>query len=366
MSAYIYDIATAVPAISQRQDDIREIMKERVPTNRKSRTIIHQIYAHSGIEKRHLDNAQDYHTDESSFFHRIFDRDNPPGTEERNDIYRTEATRLFVEVAEKLLAQNPQISKEAVTHVVTVSCTGFFAPGPEFEVVKQLGLPPSTERYHIGFMGCYAMFPALRLAQTICKADPDAVVMAISCELSGLHLQASEVLDDLVAASVFADGASGALITSTPPEKSGFELLNFTNALAYEGEKEMVWTIGNKGFNLALSRYIPDIIEGNLSEIIEPILREHGISKNEIAMWAVHPGGRIILDKIEQSMSLKPEQIAPSRTVLANYGNMSSATILFVLDEVRKAGLSHGAHVLPMAFGPGLTIETGLFRYLES
>ena len=366
MSAYIYDLATAVPATFEPQKTLRDLMKSTVANDRKTRTIVHQMYTHSGIEKRHIAHAHNFYNNEHSFFHRVLDEQNPPRTEERNTIYKKEATILFVEVAQQLLSQNPHIDKHEITHIITVSCTGFFAPGPDFELVRHLGLSPATQRYHLGFMGCYASVPALKMAKAFVDADPNALVLVISCELCTLHFQAEKTLDNLIAGSVFADGAAGALVGSKPPATSGFEMLAFTSDLAYEGEKDMAWSIGNFGFNLRLSSYVPDIIGGNIAHIMAPIFNTMRITAQEISTWAIHPGGRAIIDKMEKSMKLTPAQVRPSRTVLANFGNMSSATILFVLAEVRRSGIASGSNVLPIAFGPGLTIETGLLRYLES
>lgn len=366
MSAYIYDIATAVPNSFETQESIRDIIKQNLADDRRTRSIVHQMYVHSGIEKRHVAHAEEFHSDNHSFFHRIFDTKELPGTEERNEIYKEEATRLYVEVANKLLKQNPEIDKHKITHVITVSCTGFFAPGPDYELVRHLGLSPATQRYHLGFMGCYASIPALKMAKQFVDANPDALVLMVSCELSTLHLQADLSLDNLIAGSVFADGAAGALVGSKPPVRKGYDMQYFTSDIAYEGESDMAWTIGDHGFKLRLSNYVPAIIESNIEKILKPLFSSMNISPNDINTWAVHPGGRAILDKVETSLDLKAKQIQPSRKVLANYGNMSSATILFVLDEVRRSGIDSGSNVLPIAFGPGLTIETGLFKYLEA
>lgn len=367
MGVYINDIATAVPSTFEEQQTLREIMKNEISDDRKTRSIIHRIYTQSAIEKRHIAKF-DYHSggESTSFIKRAFLKEDAPSTKERNELYQHLAVPLYIEVAKKLLSANPEFTKENVTHVITVSCTGFFAPGPDFELVRQLGLSASTQRFHVGFMGCYAMFPALRMAKAFCEADPDAVVLVVSCELCTLHLQAKSGLDDLIASSVFADGASGVLVSSQKPAKSGFELNQFTSALAYEGEKDMAWTIGDTGFNMILSSYVPEIIEAHLSTLFAPMFKSLSVSTNDIALWAVHPGGRAIIDKVEQSMNLQPHQVAPSRTVLAHYGNMSSSTILFVLDEIRKTTIQDGERVVPIAFGPGLTIETGMFNFVRS
>ncbi len=366
MPVYINDIATAVPDTFEHQQTVREIMKENVPGDRKTRSIIHRIYSQSGIEKRHAANYDFESVSGNGFFERIFKNQPAPSTGERNAIYERESKKLFLQVADQLVEQNPNLDRKSITHVITVSCTGFYAPGPDFEVVRHLGLSPSTQRFHIGFMGCYAAFPALKMAHSFCTADPDAVVLVITCELCSLHLQIDDDIDQILAASVFADGAAGVLVSTKEPEKSGYRLDEFSSALAYEGEKDMAWTISDTGFKMVLSSYIPSIIEANIDDIMQPMFESLEITKQDIDMWAVHPGGRAIIDKVEQGMKVDSDKVIPSRTVLANYGNMSSATILFVLDEIRRSSLNSHSKVLPIAFGPGLTIETGIFTFIKN
>ncbi len=366
MPVYINDIATAVPTTFGDQQTVREIMKESVPGDRKTRSIIHRIYTQSGIEKRHATNYDLQSGEDDGFFQRVFKNEKPPSTGERNAIYERESKALFTSVGKQLLERNPEFKKEEITHVITVSCTGFYAPGPDFEVVRNLGLSPSTQRFHIGFMGCYAAFPALKMAQSFCEANPDAVVLVITCELCSLHLQIDDDIDQILAASVFADGASGVIVSTREPNKAGYRLDEFSSALAYEGEKDMAWTISDTGFKMVLSSYIPSIIETNIDAIMQPMFNTLHINKEDIDIWAVHPGGRAIIDKVEQGMGVAPEKVIPSRNILANYGNMSSATILFVLDEIRNGFAKNNAKILPIAFGPGLTIETGIFTYIEA
>ncbi|MEQ9265498.1 MAG: type III polyketide synthase [Balneolaceae bacterium] len=366
MSVYIHDIATAVPDTFGEQQKLREFMKAGLAHSRKTQAIIHRIYSQSGIEKRHLF-SDDFKEDrEDSFFKRSLSNDNAPGTGERNEIYKTESTKLYLKVAQKLLDQNPEFDKKDITHIITVSCTGFFAPGPDFEIVRGLGLNPSTKRFYLGFMGCYASLPALKMAESFCKADPNAVVLIVSTELCTLHFQNKNDIDNLIASSVFADGAAGVIVSAKEPIRKGYRLDLFSSSLAYEGESDMAWTIGDAGFNMILSSYVPEIIAANLGKVLAPTFDELSISKDDIDIWAVHPGGRAIVDKVEQGLELKKEQVTSSRTVLAQYGNMSSATILFVLDEIRNSNIPTNSKVLPIAFGPGLTIETGLLTYINN
>lgn len=365
MPVYIHDIATAVPDHSARQDDIRELMKEILGEDRKTRAIIHRIYSRSGIMKRHSVLEDFTPGDKGSLFFNG-QLKSPPGTGQRNKRYEEEAPALFLSAGRQLLENNPEFSKEDITHVITVSCTGFYAPGPDFQVVNELGLKPGTERYHIGFMGCYAAFPAMKMARSFCTADPGNVVMIICVELCSLHFQYKAETDNLISASVFADGAAGALVSSRVPAEGGLQLNDFASSLATEGKTDMAWSVGDQGFDMILSSYVPDIIRRNLPELTGPLISKFNLTPDDIALWAIHPGGRAILDKLQQDLRLGDAQIQPSREVLAEYGNMSSATILFVLMRILSHPPGHGAVILPMAFGPGLTIETGLMTYHKS
>lgn len=366
MPAYIHDIVTANPETSIDQQTVREAMKAKLTDDRKTQAIIHRIYSQSGIEKRHTVINDFLDTGNDTFFNRVLSKEDRPSTGERNEFYKTESIKLFLEVGQQLLDRNHEINKADITHVITVSCTGFFAPGPDFEVVRGLGLSPSTQRYHIGFMGCYAAFPALKMAQSFCESDPKATILIICTELCSLHFQHKTDPDNLIAASVFADGSSGVLVSSKRPTKSGFRMDQFASSLAYEGEQDMAWTIGDTGFNMILSSYVPDIIAANLKDVIAPLFEKFSITPKDINFWAVHPGGRAIVDKVEHSMELSEYQVKASRSVLANYGNMSSATVLFVLKEILESNPENGSMILPMAFGPGLTIESGILTVFNS
>ncbi len=362
MGIFIHDIVTANPDTSTDQMYIRDLFKEGLGKDRLTQAIIHRLYSQSGINTRNT--FLNYLEEDSAktFVERALSEDDQPTTYERNEIYKTEASKLFLQIGEKLLKQNPSFKKENITHVVTVSCTGFYAPGPDFDVVQGLGLSPNTHRFHLGFMGCYAAIPALKMAKAFCEADPDANVLVICSELCTLHLQNKNDSDSLIAFSVFADGAAGVLVSSKKPAKKGYDMVEFASSLAYEGEKDMAWTIGNTGFNMILSSYVPEIISANLKNVLAPLFKKYSISKKDIDIWAVHPGGRAIVDKVEKSMELAEKQVKASRSVLANYGNMSSVTVLFVLKEILNSNPKAGSSVLPIAFGPGLTIESGLLK----
>lgn len=365
MPPYLHRIATAVPAAAYRQESARAVMKAWIGGDRRTDLLLSRVYGHSGIDVRHsvvgdfapgADSGQGgLYVDDAGGFRN-------PGTAERNERYRAEAGPLFVRAADAVLAGQDRFDASEITHLVTVSCTGFYAPGPDLEIVRALGLRPGVERYHLGFMGCYAAFPALNLARTFCRADPNAVVLVVAAELCTLHLQPETGVDAIIAASVFADGAAAALVSGLEPAGPSLSLEGFADAVAPGGSDEMAWTIGDTGFEMVLSSYVPDIVGAETARALEPLLRESGMSTSDVSRWAVHPGGRAILDRVEEALNLQPRGLTQSREVLRDYGNMSSATVLFVLERMLAEERAPGEAVAGLAFGPGLTIASGLFR----
>lgn len=365
MSVYINGIATLVPDSSYTQDFIRDFMIDHVADDRMTRLLIHRIYHQSGIGKRHtVIDEIDRAPDERTFFDSTNKHLKMPGTQKRNNLYIRKAKTMFPELARKTVEASSGFSEDDITHVITVSCTGFYAPGPDFDIVKSLGLPPGTQRFHIGFMGCYAFFPALKLAQSFCENDPNAVVLVVSLELCTLHLQLRKETDFLLSGSLFGDGGGGALISSHLPEKTDkiLEIRLLSGSLAMDGESDMAWTIGDDGFNMILSTYVPGLLQSHIDETVQPLFRYTGLNKDEIDYWGIHPGGRAIVDKLQDELDIPDNKIESSRRVLHEYGNMSSATILFVLKDIlEQKSEKTNSPVYAMAFGPGLTIESGLF-----
>ncbi|MCA9840223.1 MAG: hypothetical protein KC422_25155 [Trueperaceae bacterium] len=359
MSVYLHHIATAVPEMAYSQTFIGQIMQGQVAGNRKLERLIHHIYKNSGIAKRHSV-IRDFQEGAGGLFFSPEKKFKNPGTKERNELYIEEAKNLTIEASTKALNKST-FDKEEITHVITVSCTGFFAPGADYVLVKELGLKAETERYHLGFMGCYAAFPALKMARAFCQANPQAVVLVICLELCTLHMQQTHDLDSIIASSVFADGAAAALLSAQKGRSHGaLRLEHFATSLIPEGEKDMAWTLGNTGFLMRLSNYVPQMLEANMVNAVAPLLKAGGLSKTDIDGWAIHPGGRAILDKVENSLELCKSQLCASREVLCEFGNMSSATILFVLEKMIRASGQADETVYAAAFGPGLTVESAL------
>lgn len=371
MPVYVRSLETAVPPTVLVQPQARDVFASQPGLTRLGSRLVRMCFDSAAIDTRFTAVAEltlDNHVENPSFFDHDSGRVLSPSTKVRNEIFAVEATKLFVEAAKAAVGKCPDIDLLDITHVITVSCTGFFNPGPDYKVVRALGLSPAVQRYHLGFMGCYAAFPALRAARQFCQADPSAVVLVICVELCSLHVRTSNDPDTIMGSAIFADGAAAAVVTSREPEGPDpvIRLDHFETVLTPVGEEAMAWNIGDEGFEMVLGTYVPHIIEEHITGALEPLLARDpslaGLPYRDIRHWAIHPGGRSILDKVESKLELSEEQMIPAREVLRNYGNMSSATVLFVLKYIlEQAPAQREERICSMAFGPGLTVETGLF-----
>lgn len=364
MTARIIGIGTAVPPTSLPQGDVRDLFAGQPGTSRLTARLIAAAFDHSDIETRHsvlselAGDGEGPDPAGSTFVERGTRRILTPPTGVRNAVYTREAPGLFAAAARDAL-ERAGVAASAVTHVVTASCTGFFAPGPEFRVMRDLGLDSTVQREHLGFMGCAAALPALRSAARICGSDPTAVVLVVCGEICTIHLRRSDDPDQIVSSAVFADGAAAAIVTAAAPagDAPHLELDRFATATTEAGEADMAWIIGDSGFEMTLTAEVPRIIGREVHEALAPLRDAAG----PIDTWAVHPGGRSILDRVESAFSLPETALGPSREVLRRYGNMSSATVLFILQRVlADPEARDGAHVLALAFAPGLTVESAL------
>jgi predicted naringenin-chalcone synthase len=246
--------------------------------------------------------------------------------------------------------------RQSITHVIVTSCTGLYAPGLDFEVVRHLGLDPSVERTMIGFMGCYAAINALKSAHHIVRSEPHANVLVLNLELCTLHFQEIHELEQVLSFLVFADGASASLVSAQP---AGLAIDSFLALSIPQTSHLITWRIGELGFDMHLSGEVPGEIGRALKESGTQITRGQDLSS--IDLWAVHPGGRTILDAVEKGLGLPADALLCSRDILARYGNMSSATVMFVLQQIMQRALA-GQQGCAMSFGPGLTAETMLFH----
>lgn len=333
---------------------------------------LRSLYANSGIETRYAC-VPDFSSPPG--LSRLSPGVEPPDsltTAERMVIYERESVKLGTAAGQQALEALSKASQsdlaavtETVSHLVVVSCTGFFAPGLDLAIGHHLKLAPTVQRFLLGFMGCAAAFNGLRLATQIVKGQPEARVLVICVELCSIHIQPGTVRENLISASLFADGASACLVGAAPPARGDFfEIGGFHSSVKPETTAEMVWQIGNHGFALRLSPQIPD----HLAEVAPTALRALLGNQGQPHFWAIHPGGRAIVERLADIFQLAPKQVKTSLSVLRRFGNLSSATIFFVLAEMQQ-NLRRVTHKdrLPgvaMAFGPGLVIEMAGLWYV--
>lgn len=363
MPAFIQHVAVGNPPHRYDNDVIRDRMKRWVPGARAAR-LIDMVYRRSGIATRYSATG-DFGRDDGELFRADGEgRFVSPSTGRRNAAYGAAARVLAVDVARRAIAGCPGLRPEQVTHVVFATCTGFVNPGPDYHIVRELGLRPDVRRYTVGFMGCYAAFPALRMAADICEADPTASVLVVCLELCTLHVQVGEDAESITSNSLFADGAAAAVVRAVPPgeDRPCYRIKGFRSGLVPSSEEHMAWSVGDHGFDMVLSSYVPDLIGANVRGLLDDALRSHGLSAAEIGEWAVHPGGRAILDSVESAMGLPPDALVVSREVLRDHGNMSSATVLFVLKRLLERPAPLPVTTCALAFGPGLTVETAVLE----
>ncbi|MDF2638675.1 MAG: stilbene synthase [Novosphingobium lindaniclasticum] len=370
-TAHINAIGTAVPP-HQVHDAFVGFVRSSLQDSGHAR-LFDRMVARSGIERRFSFIEPEVLPDG-----RITDRDrfyglgDWPTTGERMIRYERDAPALALQAVRAL---SPDIAAEGVTHLVLASCTGFVAPGLDQLLVAQAGIDPAVERTVVGFMGCYAAVNALRLAHHIVRSEPEARVLVVNLELCTIHFQRTRDLEKLLSMLLFGDGAAAALVTAEP---RGIALTDFRCAAISGSGEAITWRIGDQGFDMHLDGQVPNFIANALrsqrsSNDDGGLFR--GVSPAHYDLWAVHAGGRTILDAVERALDLPPEALHPSREVLRRFGNMSSATLMFVLaamiDDWKSGSANGGANRaqgqgMAMAFGPGLAAETFRFRMAPS
>lgn len=355
MSGYLEHISTAVPPHRYRQSDLLPYM---VKTHGGDPLIARQLrllYERGGIESRHSVLA-DFFPGQKGL---LYGQNGFPGLSKRLDHFKTSAVELAAEAALKCLTGHCAAAE--ITHIVTVSCTGLFAPGLEFQLIKKLGLAPTVGRHPINFVGCYAAIPALHLANLICLSDPYARVLLVSVELCSLHFQKDDSRDNLMANALFADGAAACLVVGEELASTrAWRIGKQYGEVHAQGEEEMAWEPSERGFLMRLTSYVPRLIRSEIRSFVEEGLRRSGVNGAEVE-WAFHPGGVQILRKVEEAMEIGEEDLENSYRILRDHGNMSSATVLFVLEEMMK-GEGKKPHAYCCAFGPGLTFESILLH----
>jgi predicted naringenin-chalcone synthase len=340
--SYISNIATALPPHKYKQTELLEFMSKSYGQENEFNRKLALIYGKSGINHRYSC-LPDFQESTNGF--------SQLRVQDRMQIYRKEAVDLSLRAIKSLNRK----TLNDITHIITVSCTGMYAPGLDIDLIVALGLNENTVRSSINFMGCYAAIHGLKWANSIANSEPNSKVLLVSVELCTLHFRNDTHWDQVTACSLFSDGAAACVISSEPEDQSTLDIKGFYSQLALKGQNDMSWNITENGFLMQLSSYIPDLLT-------EPIQRFIKDGKNNIGVHSInhfgfHPGGRKILDHIEKELYFEKEQMQVSYETLKSYGNMSSPTVLFVLKEIiHKA--KQNETIYSAAFGPGLSLES--------
>lgn len=345
--AHITSLATAVPAHRYAQDTIFSLLfgAAHGPDSR-----ARAFFDRSGIAARHSVLA------DPGFI--IAN----PGTQARNAIYVQEAHRLAAEAARSCLDQ-AGLTAQDVDLLVVVSCTGYEIPGLDLTLARELGMRPDVRRTCVLGMGCYAAFPGLARARDAVLARQGQRALMVAVELCTLHFQPGTTDDHVVSSSLFADGAAAVLLEGT----GDLRIVDAETLTQYDTAEHMTFSLTDHGFKMYLSSYVPQILGARVAELLAGLLERNGLTPQAVRHWAIHPGGRKIIDHLQQELGLSDEQVASSRRVLRDYGNMSSPTVLFVLQDLLATGDPRpGDHAVMMAFGPGLTMEACLLRWEAS
>ena len=343
-------LTTAVPAARYAQAEIFEYLAPLFERTRHARA----IFGRAGVAHRHMAADRDFYRQEQR-------------TQARNERYMEYALPLGEEAIRGCLAQAGRAFSD-ITDFFVVSCTGFDIPGLDLRLAGKLGLRTDLRRTCVLGMGCYGAFPALQRAREAVSAAPGRLALVLAVELCSLHLQSDDSLENMVVSALFADGAAAALIGPAVDSEAGRplgpRLLDAATFSDYSTFDHMAFHVTDHGFQMRLSSYVPDVLAANVEAFLAPLLARNGLDRAAIRFWGIHPGGSKILDYLQAQLKLTDADVACSRAVLRDYGNMSSPTILFVLDEIQRHSQPQpGDYGVLMAFGPGLTMESALVQW---
>jgi len=357
MKSQIKSIGLASPGKPIQQEMICRFMQKAHGLNAQESRKLSFVYRKSGVAQRYsaltdfnFSNPQDF-----SFFPKNELLEPFPDTLSRMELFKKVAPELAIEAIENCLVKT-DVKPEHITHLILISCTGMYAPGVELDIIDRLGLPNTVERYAIHFMGCYAAFNGIKMADRICKSETSAKVLVVGVELCTIHFQKEYNEDNILANALFGDGAAAVLIQQGG---QGMDIESYQSNIIPDGAGDMAWSIGNFGFQMKLSKYIPRLLEKGIKSFADGLEEKFGLSN--IKHFAIHPGGKQILNKIETAFGIDQSYNHHAHSILRDFGNMSSVTILYVLEAVLNDTAIKGK-VLAMGFGPGLTLESLLIE----
>ncbi len=375
--AKILGLATSIPEHSIAQSD-SAIVAQQLNLSERWKDALPALYRRSGVQRRGsvLLGPEGLSDLQRQTFYQPASATNPfgPTTAERMKVFSEHAGPMLQRACTAAI-ENAGIAKSGITHLVTVSCTGFLAPGVDIALIESLGLDSNIQRTHVGFMGCHGALNGIRVAKAIVDATPSAVVLLGAVELCSLHQQYTDDAQQLVANALFADGAAGLVIGATSdnlgyreldadpcmPSQATWSIVSTLSKWIPETTRLMSWTIGDNGFRMTLDPQVPSVIEANLEGELKNWLDGQSLCISDIDAWAIHPGGPRIIQATGKALGLPSQSLECSQAILANHGNMSSPTVLFILDRLSDQQPAANYCVL-LAFGPGLCIEAVLLK----
>jgi predicted naringenin-chalcone synthase len=340
--------------------DILQFMQTVYAASETEKRKMRFLYQQSGIEQRYsviADYSKPVH--DWKFYPQTENLEPFPSLEQRMMVYNKQAPLLSVDAIRNCL--NHAHDHKKITHLITVSCTGMSAPGLDLQLMELMDFEKDIFRTSVNFMGCYAAIHALRMANAICSSEKNAQVLVVCTELCTLHFQREATMDNIMSSLLFGDGSAAALVSSDE-KAEGLSLDHFYSEVIPKGKRDMAWELSSSGFLMTLSGYVPDLIEEDFGQIVDHALSKENISKRSVTHWCIHPGGKRILQAIHKSLGFTDNPLQTSYDVLSEFGNLSSATILFVLKELMQEK-SKVKKLFAAAFGPGLTVETFTAHY---
>ncbi len=359
MPLTLHGIGTAVPTQRLSQAEAVQVAHRINADSPEQARLLSRIYQKTKVLSRGSVLLENDGVDGSIKERLSFYGSESPGTAERMRAFEEYAGGLALEAAAKALSDGA-ISSAAITHLVTVSCTGFQSPGVDLFLIEKLELAPSVQRTHIGFMGCHGALNGLRVAHAFAEMDPKAVVLLCAVELCSLHMAYGWHPEKVVANALFADGAAAVVASANPSPAHQFLVLRRSGSMVIRDSADLMhWEIGDYGFAMGLSPLVPETVGAALLPWLRNWLKDQDIDLEAVNSWAIHPGGPRILSTCSEVLSLDPNLLLESRGVLQDHGNMSSATILFILERLRRR--STAGPCLALAFGPGLSAEVAVF-----
>lgn len=357
MTFSIAGLGTAVPPHCVTQTEALKMSTDIVCTNERQRRLLRMLFRRSGINRRYTVLP---HPTAYEWVKRTPEGETcrGPTTRERMQLYADHAPLLAIDACRSAL-KDAELAASDITHLITVSCTGFDAPGVDSHLFPQLGLRPTTERIHVGYMGCHGAINGLRAARGVAASEPAARVLMCAVELCSLHYRLTWDDEGIIGNALFADGAAAIVGMRSPGKSSDWTLRGTGSCLLPDSEDSMTWRVGNHGFEMRLTSEVPDRIGDHLRPWLTVWLDRFGLSLDHIEDFAVHPGGPRILEAVQAALELPREKISASWGILSEFGNMSSPTILFILERLRTRDAKRPC--LALGFGPGLVAEVALF-----